>query len=129
GGPHRSDGTRPAVSNAGWDHARPALSPRQDYGAGGDLRRGYRTLAAALDPGRRSPPPYLSGYAHRGEPLLVSEFGGIALQGSAGWGYGKAATIDALVDRYRERVGALMGEGQVEGFCYTQLTDIEQARH
>ena len=31
-----------------------------------------------------------------------------------------------LVDRYRELVVALMAPGPVEGFCYTQLTDIEQ---
>ena len=126
---HELDGTRPVVSNDGWEHALTDFCTLHDYGAVADLRSGYRTLASALDPGRRSHPPYLSGYAHRGEPLLVSEFGGIALQGSAGWGYGTAATIDALVDRYREMVGALMGAGPVEGFCYTQLTDIEQERN
>src|SRR5437870_2069124 len=126
---HELDGTRPVVSNDGWEHALTDLCTLHDYGAVADLRRGYRTLASALDPGRPLHPPYLSGYAYRGEPLLVSEFGGIALQGSAGWGYGKAATIDALVDGYREMVGALMGEGPVEGFCYTQLTDIEQERN
>jgi hypothetical protein len=71
----------------------------------------------------------LPGYAHRGEPLLVSEFGGIALEGSGGWGYGKPASMRELVDRYREMVGAFMAEGPVEGFCYTQLTDVEQERN
>jgi hypothetical protein len=61
--------------------------------------------------------------------VLVSEFGGIALEGSDGWGYGRTATIAALVDRYREMVGALMAEGPVQGFCYTQLTDMEQERN
>ncbi len=61
--------------------------------------------------------------------MLVSEFGGIALEGSGGWGYGKTANVHELADRYRDLVGALMAEGPVEGFCYTQLTDIEQERN
>jgi hypothetical protein len=61
--------------------------------------------------------------------VLVSEFGGIALQGSGGWGYGKTASAVDLVDRYRELVEALMAPGPVEGFCYTQLTDVEQERN
>jgi hypothetical protein len=126
---HELDGTRPVVSNDGWEHALTDLCTLHDYGTAADLRSVYRTLSSALDPGSRSHPPYLSGYAHRGEPVLVSEFGGIALEGSDGWGYGRTATIAALVDRYREMVGALMAEGPVEGFCYTQLTDIEQERN
>jgi len=126
---HELDGTRPVVSNDGWEHALTDLCTLHDYGAMADLRSAYRTLTSALHSGSTLHPPYLSGYAHRGEPLLVSEFGGIALQGSAGWGYSKTATIDTLVDRYREMVGALMAEGPVEGFCYTQLTDIERERN
>jgi hypothetical protein len=61
--------------------------------------------------------------------MLVSEFGGLALERSGGWGYGEAAGTDELVDRYGELVGALMAPGPVEGFCYTQLTDIEQERN
>ena len=30
---------------------------------------------------------------------------------------------------YREMVEALMAPGPVEGFCYTQLTDVEQERN
>jgi hypothetical protein len=69
----------------------------------------------------------LPGYQHQGEPLLASEFGGIALEGSGGWGYGD--TAHDLADRYRDLVAALMAAGPVEGFCYTQLTDIEQERN
>jgi hypothetical protein len=71
----------------------------------------------------------LPGYQHHGEPLLISEFGGIALEGSGGWGYGDPANVHDLVDRYRDLVAALMAAGPVEGFCYTQLTDIEQERN
>jgi beta-galactosidase/beta-glucuronidase len=123
---HRLDGTRPVVSNDGWEHALTDLCTLHDYGAAAELRDRYGTLAAALELSGRPHPPYLPGYSHRGEPIVISEFGGLALEGSGGWGYGTTASVQELVDRYRELVVALMGEGPVEGFCYTQLTDIEQ---
>ena len=120
------DGTRLIVSNDGWEHARTDLCTLHDYGAPADLRRRYATLASALEPSGRPQPPYLDGYAYRGEPVIVSEFGGIALEGSGGWGYETSAGAAELVDRYRELVAALMAPGPVEGFCYTQFTDVEQ---
>jgi beta-galactosidase/beta-glucuronidase len=123
---HRLDGTRPVVSNDGWEHALTDLCTLHDYGAAANLRDRYRTLTAALELSGRPHPPYLPGYSHRGEPIVISEFGGLALEGSGGWGYGMTGSAQELVDRYRELVAALMGEGPVEGFCYTQLTDVEQ---
>jgi len=34
-----------------------------------------------------------------------------------------------LLDTYKEMGEALMQPGPVEGFCYTQLTDIEEERN
>jgi beta-galactosidase/beta-glucuronidase len=126
---HQLDGTRPVVSNDGWEHALTDLCTVHDYGAAPKLRRVYGELGSALDPAIRPHPPYLPGYTYRGEPLLVSEFGGIALEGSGGWAYGETAGTNELVGLYGELVGALMAPGPVEGFCYTQLTDIEQERN
>ena len=126
---HQVDGTRPVVSNDGWEHALTDLCTLHDYGAPGDLRGRYRTRASALDPGGRSLPPYLPGYHYRGEPMLVTEFGGLAREGSGGWNYGEVTGGQELLRSYAEMVGALMDEGPVEGFCYTQLTDIEQERN
>jgi hypothetical protein len=125
---HELDGTRPVVSNDGWEHALTDLCTLHDYGSPADLRQRYRTLAAALDPMARPFPAYLDGYRHRGEPVLVTEFGGIALEGSGGWNYGQVANAEALVRTYTELVNGLMG-GPVDGFCYTQLVDIAQERN
>jgi hypothetical protein len=126
---HRLDGTRPVVSNDGWEHARTDLCTLHDYEGPEQLARRYRSLDAALDPGGRPLPPYLPGYAHKGEPVIVSEFGGLSLAGGGGWGYGEVGGPGDLVATYRALVGALMGPGPVEGFCYTQLTDVEQERN
>jgi beta-galactosidase/beta-glucuronidase len=126
---HRLDGTRPVVSNDGWEHSRSDLCTLHDYGTPDDLARRYRSLASTLDAAGRPRPPYLPGFGYRGEPVIVSEFGGFALAGSGGWGYGEALEPRQFVNAYRQLIEALMDPGPVEGFCYTQLTDIEQERN
>jgi beta-galactosidase/beta-glucuronidase len=123
------DTTRPAVSNDGWEQATTDLCTLHDYGSPAELAQRYRTLETALDPGARPRPAYLPGYSHRGEPVIVSEFGGIALAGSGGFGWSEAKDPKDLLDTYSALVDALMAPGPVEGFCYTQLTDVEQERN
>jgi len=55
-----------------------------DYNPGHALKRRYGRLYTALDAAAHPKPLYLPGYEYRGEPLLVTEFGGIALAHSAG---------------------------------------------
>jgi hypothetical protein len=124
---HVLDGTRPVVSNDGWEHATSDICTLHDYGSGQELAARYRTVESAL--ANHPHPVYLPGHAHHGEPIVVSEFGGMALAGSGGFGWNEAAGPEALVTDYREMVTALMAPGPVEGFCYTQLTDIEQERN
>ena len=126
---HELDGTRPVISNDGWEHALSDLCTIHDYSPADDMTRRYRSLDSALAGGGRSHALYLPGYSYRGEPLVVSEFGGVALAGSGGWGFAEVNGPDELLRTYRAMVEALMAPGPVEGFCYTQLTDIEQERN
>jgi beta-galactosidase/beta-glucuronidase len=121
------DPTRPVVSNDGWEHATTDLCTLHDYSPAVGLAGRYRSLEGALAP--REHPVFLPGYHYAGQPVIVSEFGGVAMAGDAGWHYSEAAGPDGLVETYREMVEALMAPGPVEGFCYTQLTDIEQERN
>ena len=123
------DPTRLVVANDGWEHATTDLCTLHDYATADVLRDRYRSLKAALDPKDREKPPYLPGYGYRGEPVIVSEFGGVALSGSSGFGWSEADGAGGLLSTYREMVWALMQPGPVEGFCYTQLTDVEQEQN
>jgi len=123
------DGTRPVVSNDGWKHATTDLCTLHDYAGSDVLRTRYRSLEAALDPNARPEPAYLPGYAYRGEPVIVSEFGGVALAGSSGFGWSEAVGAEGLLKTYQEMIEALMQPGPVQGFCYTQLTDVEQEQN
>ncbi|MFL6561071.1 MAG: glycoside hydrolase family 2, partial [Bacillus sp. (in: firmicutes)] len=61
-------------------------------------------------------------------PIMVTEFGGIAYKKSAwqGWGYTSASNDDDFIERYYNVVSSLLESPLVQGFCYTQITDVEQ---
>jgi hypothetical protein len=83
---------------------------------------------------RQDPPhrhrPDLERYD--GQPLMIDEFGGTRwppgenADGEA-WGYGDAPTdIEGFYARLEALVRAVVAGPRVRGYCYTQLTDIEQ---
>jgi beta-galactosidase/beta-glucuronidase len=125
---HELDSTRPVVSNDGWEHALTDLCTLHDYGKPEELKRRYRSLQA-LAQSDSAHAPYLPGYGYQGEPVLVSEFGGLKLAASAGWGYQEVPDRTRFLETYRALIQALMSPGPVEGMCYTQLTDVEQEQN
>jgi hypothetical protein len=65
--------------------------------------------------------------ADKGVPFMVSEFGGIGWATEGGWGYGNGPKSEAeFYTRYEGLVNALLDNENMFGFCYTQLTDVEQ---
>ncbi|MFA9447095.1 glycoside hydrolase family 2 protein [Egicoccus sp. AB-alg6-2] len=121
------DPTRPVVGNDGWEQAETDLLTVHDYGTADALQDHFADLETALSAQPAGRPLYTAGHAHRGEPLLVTEFGGIALVSDGDtWGYHTVDSEAALLERYRELLQALAASGPVKGFCYTQLTDVEQ---
>ena len=72
-----------------------------------------------------------------GGPMFVSEFGGarMSTEKATGdrnkpWGYGEnVADTRAFFDRFKGLVDVLLDNDCIFGFCYTQLTDIEQEQN
>ena len=67
-----------------------------------------------------------------GEPVFVSEYGGIkwAPGTESGWGYGNAPkTLEEFVERYCTLTDILISNPNIMGLCYTQLTDVEQEQN
>jgi beta-galactosidase/beta-glucuronidase len=121
------DPTRSVVSNDGWEHAITDLCTIHDYRDAEALAKSYATpeSSVAAEPADR--PVYVPGYAYRGEPILITEFGGIAYSSDEeGWGYSTVAGGDEFLERYEALIAALRRCQPVQGFCYTQLTDVEQ---
>ena len=123
------DPTRPVVSNDGWLHSLTDLCTIHDYSPPEDLARRYRSLDSALDGSANGHPSYEAGSAYRGEPVMVTEFGGLRVAGSGGWGWLEVADEAAFAAVYQHLIDALMEPGPVQGFCYTQLTDVEQEQN
>ncbi len=122
------DPTRPVVSNDGWEHALTDLCNIHDYRDAEALRKSYATRESATTSQPANRAVYVAGHAYRGEPILITEFGGIAFsgEGSEGWGYSTVAGVEAFLERYESLIEALLECEPVQGFCYTQLTDVEQ---
>lgn len=77
---------------------------------------------------------YLAIY--EGQPYMIDEFGGIRWvpenSGNDGpsWGYGETPKgLEELYDRLEAQVDAILSLDHVWGFCYTQLTDVEQEQN
>lgn len=124
------DQTRCVISNDGWDHTVSDLLTIHDYeGSYHVLKERYRDTDRILSstPGGRT--LYAQGSQYHGEPIIVSEFGGISYQKTAdtnGWGYTAASSDEDFAKRYEAVVAALLESPHVQGFVYTQLCDVEQ---
>ena len=125
----RLDATRPIVSNDGWQHSRSDLCTIHDYSPPQDMAPRYRTVDRALDGTANGHPAFDPGFAYEGQPILVSEFGGLRVAGTGGWGWLEVRDEAEFLASYGALVDALMAPGPVEGFCYTQLTDVQQEQN
>jgi beta-galactosidase/beta-glucuronidase len=73
----------------------------------------------------------LDGYPHRGQPVCLSEFGGIAFvkekrDADPAWGYTWARTIAEFEQMCCSVIAVARTAGLFSGFCYTQFTDTFQ---
>ena len=71
---------------------------------------------------------FAQGYGYRGKPVIISEFGGIAFAGEGqGWGYGnKVSDKEAFIRRFDDITTAVKSLPYVCGYCYTQVSDVQQ---
>ena len=131
------DGTRPVISNDGWEHTVSDIWGVHDYtGSGQTLRRRYDgpdAVARVLRdrrPGRRK--VVLGDPVDRGQPVVLTEFGGLSYTPATGekwFGYATVSSAEELTERLGELVDAILDNPELAGFCYTQLTDTEQERN
>jgi beta-galactosidase/beta-glucuronidase len=127
---------RPVISNDGWEHTVSDVITIHDYaGSGATLAERYGKCRAQLESGnsffQNGKNVLAQGYGYHGQPILISEYGGIAFQNrNSGWGYGKKAeSAEEYLTRYGELMSAIRKLPDVCGFCYTQLTDVQQEKN
>ncbi|MBN1639779.1 MAG: beta-glucuronidase [Anaerolineae bacterium] len=130
---HDLDPTRPVNDASGYVHVVTDLWTVHTYQQDPDLLRQELALRDG-DVMRRYPEIEA---AYQGQPYIVDEFGGIRWIASAAqqyapesWGYGAAPrSVDQFYARLEGLVEAILSYDHICGYCYTQLTDVEQEQN
>jgi len=128
------DPTRPTIGNDGWDNFVSDIFGVHDYSFDGQvLRERYGSFEAIERTLREVQPGYhgliLPGYRREGEPIMLTEFGGINFHpfgDEPTFGYGTVISSEDFLAKYKELIDAIVSSPAIAGFCYTQLTDVEQ---
>ena len=71
---------------------------------------------------------FARGFEYRDTPIILTEFGGIGfeLAGANAWGYTAVENEEEFLSDYGRIMDAVFASTGLCGFCYTQLTDVEQ---
>ena len=132
------DPTRPVISNDGWEHADSDILTIHDYNNDArTLAASYSSTDVIVSSARGIGPggkvirllPEVETPGLRDAPVIVSEFGGVALDPSrddGSWGYAVVPDEAHLEAQLRAVIGALRASPALAGWCYTQLTDTLQ---
>lgn len=126
------DPTRPVNDSSGDDHIRTDIwSVHAYHGTYKELKE-VLTLTEGKEAYRNSHKPFLSKW--EGQPYMVDEFGGIGWMSMEerkdSWGYGGLPnTPEEFYERLQGLIDALKELEHVQGFCYTQITDVEQEKN
>jgi beta-galactosidase/beta-glucuronidase len=127
------DPTRIVIGNDGWESVATDVIGIHDYDANperiakryGDNHDDSRLLRDETPGGRLL---VLAESANSDQPLILSEFGGIAFSANeeSTWGYSRCRTPKELLQQYRQLITAIRASPLLAGYCYTQFADTYQ---
>ena len=122
------DPTRPCIDTSGYCHVVTDVYDDHDYDQNPEtFRARYQDLHSyGASRFNREYFPY------HGIPFFLSEFGGTwwAPGREDGWGYGNLPkSEEEVICRMEGLFAALLDHPEICGYCYTQLTDIEQEQN
>lgn len=136
----RLDPVRPVIDNDGWEHTDVTdIIAVHDYSHSGER---LRTRYAETLTGGPLPPAtwtgsrqiFARGSGYHGQPIMLTEVGGFLLLPDLPREqldtiyriYDSFHTSEELLKKYADLMAGIADLPFVTGFCYTQLTDIEQ---
>ena len=131
------DATRPVIGNDGWESSATDIIGIHDYDPDTDHMR--ERYGSEIEPqqlfDRRRPGGRiltLDGYPSRGQPVMLTEFGGISFRGAIdesgkkSWGYTEAKDAREFAKLYEKLLDTVIHTALFSGFCYTQFADTFQ---
>jgi beta-galactosidase/beta-glucuronidase len=127
------DATRPVIGNDGWESVATDIVGIHDYDDQPErIARRYRADEVLPRLFKRERPGgrllvLEGGHPHADLPLMLTEFGGIALRSDGGtWGYSVCRDPGELAGQYERILEVVRNLGLLSGFCYTQFADTYQ---
>lgn len=132
------DSSRIVISNDGWEQTVTEVCTVHTYNHGklNDqshhelFKKSLHDLDTLLSPihTKHDRHIYVGQYYYHGEPILLSEFGGIsyAPQTQVGWGYTGVESSEDFINELRRIFRVVYSSPHFAGFCYTQITDVMQ---
>ena len=124
------DSTRPCIDTSGNYHVVTDIYDLHDYEQNPEI------FASHYEPlGNSNVFDFFSAFKDRQRydgkmPFFVSEYGGIGWSVNEGWSYGNAPkSAEEFIERFKGLTDALLDNENMFGFCYTQLTDVEQEQN
>lgn len=128
------DQTKFVISNDGWEHTKSDIITIHDYAScGSEIVRKYGNIeercANTVSQSRSNRQIFANGYHYEGQPVILSEYAGIAFSGGEkeAWGYGdRVTTVEQYLKRYEDTTDGIYACKSISGFCVTQLTDVMQ---
>ena len=129
------DQSRPVISNDGWEMTVTDIVAIHSYSHGGSQdNKQHAVFQESLTPenillgSHAARPIFLEGYQHENQPIVLTEFGGIAYKAdsASGWGYSMVKDEAELLSDLERVVSTVKASKAIHGYCYTQLTDVEQ---
>ncbi len=128
------DSMRTVIVNDGWEHTVSDILTLHEYEEDGDVfAERYLSKKDEILGGtfahNKEKKALAEGYKYKGQPVILSEYGGIAFttNGEEEWGYGNTVSSEEeFLARYKKITEAILNMPYMVGFCYTQVSDVQQ---
>lgn len=128
------DPTRPVIGNDGWESIATDIIGIHDYDHDATrIARRYRTSEARVRLFQHERPGgrllRIGDGGGTDHPIVLTEFGGLAIREADSWGYAIVESAEELAERYAQLLWVVSGLQMLAGFCYTQFADTYQERN
>lgn len=129
------DNTRLVISNDGWQLTITDICAIHNYRHGNpgeeakqaDFIKSVSSMDYVLGAQHSSRAIFVPGYKYEGQPIMLTEYGGIGFAiNDQGWGYTTVNSAEAFIEEFARVTKTLYQSPILSGFCYTQLSDVEQ---
>lgn len=134
------DTTRLVIGNDGWEQTETDICALHSYSHGHQedqaqqqrFADALKTLEGMQNDGVMLHPAFAKGFEYQGQPIMLTEFGGICCdvaKDGNGWGYTSAGSDREFLDTYARLIRNIYDSPVISGFCYTQLSDVQQEKN